>query len=134
MLMFVWYSELPLHFKWKIVLSDTATSAKRTEVHWWSKPDNTMYETRDGNNNIEQYIFCNKWTAKGIFGNCSFIIWWLLKWSQLQKILMYSALCLDVSSHQLGLLPLFFQIQPTVKLRCKLDAGNDLQKWERAGR
>lgn len=40
MLMFVWYSELPLHFKWKIVLSDTATSAKRTEVHWWSKPDN----------------------------------------------------------------------------------------------
>lgn len=40
MLMFVWYSELPLHLKWKIVLSDSATSAKRTEVHWWSKPDN----------------------------------------------------------------------------------------------
>lgn len=134
MLTFVWYSELPVDFKWKI--SCAFWHSYFSKGNWSSLMTKTWWymETRDGNNNIEQYIFCNKWTAQGIFENCSFIMWWLLKWSQLQKILMYSALCLDVSSDQLGLLPLFFQVEPTVNLWCKLDQGSDLQKCKRTGK
>lgn len=43
---------------------------------------------------MKRYLFWNKWTAKGISKKCNFIIWWLLKQSQLHWILSSTLLFL----------------------------------------